>query len=206
MVGTEQYFPFFPKNFFEATYLHKCNCEKSNFQDVGSQIIPCLMQTQPTRKTSDTDVVKKPSLYWCEAVPSKSGGRRLKTVSAQTDQTRVSSHPDGSSAVGFTIHTGCRRRNCCIEEVSVRGVPQKLLKKNKDFTLLQTMFTAFTEILQQYQNFLWEVGRGQGGGVDMCVKVGVFLMNSQTDGLKIWGFKTTLMIVKEKDHVIFLLF
>ncbi len=25
---------------------------------------PCFMQPQPTRKTSDTDTVKKPSLYW----------------------------------------------------------------------------------------------------------------------------------------------
>lgn len=70
---------------------------------------PCFMRPQPTRKTSDTDVVKKPSLYWCEAVQSKSGGsKRLKTVSAQKDQTRVSPHPDGSGGVGFTIHTGCR--------------------------------------------------------------------------------------------------
>lgn len=145
-----------------------------------------------------------PLLVWSSPIQVR-GSKRLKTVSAQTDQTRVSSHPDGSSAVGFTIHTGCRRINCCIEEV--RGDPQKsLLKKAKDFTLLQTTFTAFTEILQQYQNFLWEVGRGEGVGVDTCVKVGVCLLNSQTDGVKNWGFKTTLMIVKEKNHVIVLFF
>lgn len=57
--------------------------------DVKIDNVSIHMQPQPTRKTSDTGIVKKPSLYWCEAVPSKSGSKGLKTVSAQTDQTRV---------------------------------------------------------------------------------------------------------------------
>ncbi len=86
----------------------------------------CFMQPQPTTKTSDAGIVKKPSLYWCEAVQSKSGPKGLKTVSAQTDQSRVSRC------------SGCRRVKRC-----VRG---KYIKK-EDFTLLQTTFTAFTETL-----------------------------------------------------------
>lgn len=67
-------------------------------------------------------------------------------------------------------------------------------EKENDFTLLQTTFIAFTETLQQYQNFLWEVGRGQGRGMGVCacVKVrGVFTE------LTNWGVK----ILGSQNHI-----
>lgn len=83
------------------------------------------MQPQPTRKTSEAGIVKKPSLYWCEAVQSKSGSKGLKTVSAQTDQTRVSPHPAGSSEVGFTKSHWLQTYETP-RPGSERGVPQKI--------------------------------------------------------------------------------
>lgn len=81
----------------------RCKNKESRFCKLflSLTVEPGFMQPQPRKKTSDTSTVKKPSLYWCEAVPSKSGSKRLKTVSAQTDQTGVSPHPAGSSGGGI---------------------------------------------------------------------------------------------------------
>ncbi len=40
--------------------------------------------------------------------------------------------------------------------------------------------------------------------VCVCEGEGTYLLNSQTDRVKIWGYKTTLMTIKERNHVIFL--
>lgn len=48
----------------------------------------------------------------------------------------------------------------------------EMIHKKKTSLLLQTMFTAFTETLQQHQVVLWEVGRVRGwrcGCVCVCV-------------------------------------
>lgn len=83
---------------------------------------------------------------------------------------------------------------------------KKKSKKKDNISLYskKTTFTAFTETLQQHQNFLRERGGGTWGrGVEWQ------LLDSLTDGreeaeLKLGqgSFKTTLMTVKERKKFI----
>lgn len=121
--------------------------------------------------------MKKPSLYWCETVRSKSKG--LKTVSAQTDQF-LHTLLAGSTGAGFTKSNWVQTFKT-LSPRSERGGSTEIIKK--DLSLLQTTeTTAAPELSHRGRNGL------EGGGVDICVSEGeeVYLLNSLIDGVKIW--------------------